>query len=568
MKFVLRCTGLFLLFLLFEGGAVFAADSPTLTILPDKAVYFPNDTVIISVRAASGVQIRARVLYLNTEITTLESALTDGEAILTWTPPPDAPRGYGLSLDVLDDAGNVIASQTAAFDVLNHWIEAPRYGFFSDFNAARLTDQPTRDWLRMHHINGIQFYDWQYRWENLVPDTDRFDDGLGRPQSMTTIRRLIDVAHSVNAAAMPYTAIYGASTPFYREHPDWGLFDTRGVVYDFGENSFLAIMNPASGSPWTNHLMNEFTDVLENTNFDGIHIDQYGSPKTGYDSAGNYVDLAQVMPQFIDSTAAIVQAERGDNGVTLFNCVGNWPIAAVAPSEQDASYIEVWSPNNDYLDLNRIITNAETLGNGKPVILAAYIPPERTLNWQIANSVILASGGTHLETGEPESMLADPYFPLFGTLTAEQMPVFRRYYDFQVRYENVLSVNTVAADHERHNAVDLGEIRTRGIRTQNRVVPIVRSGESFETISLVNFMGVEDTDWNAPTNTPPTPFNNLDVTVAINQSVSAVWVASPDSEVSMNAINLPYTVENGILHFTLPELNFWSMIVVEYSNER
>lgn len=565
MKFVLRCTGLYLLFLLFEGGAVFAADSPTLTILPDKAVYFPDDTVNISVRAASGVQIRARVLYLNTEITTLESALTDGEAILTWTPPPDAPRGYGLSIDVLDGAGNIIASQTSAFDVLNHWIEAPRYGFFSDFNAARLTDQPTIDWLRMHHINGIQFYDWQYRWENLVPDTDRFDDGLGRPQSMTTIRRLIDVAHSVNAAAMPYTAIYGASTPFYREHQDWGLYDARGVVYDFGENSFLAIMNPAPGSPWTNHLMNEFTDVLENTNFDGIHIDQYGSPKTGYDSAGNYVDLAQVMPQFIDSTAAIVQAERGDNGVTLFNCVGNWPIDAVAPSEQDASYIEVWSPNNDYLDLNRIITNAETLGNGKPVILAAYILPERTLNWQIANSVILASGGTHLETGEPESMLADPYFPLFGTLTAVQMPIFRRYYDFQVRYENVLSVDTVAADHERHNAVDLGEIRTRGIRTQNRVVPIVRAGDSFETISLVNFMGVEETEWNAPTNTPPTPFSNLDVTVAVDQAVSAVWVASPDSEVSMNAVNLPYTVENGILHFTLPELNFWSMIVVEYS---
>ncbi len=555
-----------LVFSFLQGVAVFASDTPQVTILPDKGFYHPGETVHMTVRAGEGVRVEARVLYLTQEVAALAAPISDGQAVLTWTPPLDAPRGYGLSVEIYDAAGTLLTAQTSAFDVLNHWIEAPRYGFLSDFSAARLTDTPMIEWMLMHHINGVQFYDWQYRWEDLLPETDRFEDGLGRPQSMTTIRRLIDVLHTGNIAAMPYTAIYGASTAFYRQHPDWGFFDARNEVYDFGENSFIAIMNPAPGSPWTQHLQGEFADVLENTVFDGIHIDQYGSPKNGYDSAGNYVDLADAMPLFIDQTAALVQAYRGESGVVLFNCVGNWPIAAVASSEQDAAYIEVWSPNNSYLDLSHIVTNAEALGNGKPVIIAAYIPPERTINWRFANSMILASGGTHLETGEPESMLADPYFPRFERLAPDQMSIFRRYYDFQVRYANILSVATTSGSDELHSAVDLGEIRTRGITTRDRVVPIVRSGSGFDTFSLINFIGVGGTNWNEPTTDEPTAITSLNVSIAVSRPVANVWYASPDSESTMNSTALAYTVVDGNLQFILPELNYWSMIVVEYAD--
>ncbi|MBZ0275521.1 MAG: glycoside hydrolase family 66 protein, partial [Anaerolineae bacterium] len=470
-----------------------ATDLPQVTILPDKGFYRPGEPVQITVRTTRGDNIEARILYLTTELAVIRVPITDGQATFIWTPPPDVPRGYGLSIDIYDTAGTVITTQTSAFDVLNRWIDAPRYGFLSDFSPARLTDTQTIEWMLQHHINGVQFYDWQYRWEDLLPETDRFEDGLGRPQSMTTIRRLIEVLHAHRIAAMPYTAIYGASTAFYRQHPEWGFFDVRQKVYDFGENSFISIMNPAPGSPWNQHLLGEFADVLENTPFDGIHIDQYGSPKNGYDHEGNYIDLADVMPQFINQTAALVQQYRDDEGVVLFNCVGNWPIDTAAPSEEDAAYIEVWSPNDSYLDLGRIITNAEGLGGGKPVIIPAYIPPAQTINWRLANSVILASGGTHLETGEPESMLADPYFPRFGKLMPEQQPIFRRYYDFQVRYENVLSTTTTAGSDDLHRAVDLGEIRTRGISARNRVVPVVRSGDTFDTFSLINFVGVGET---------------------------------------------------------------------------
>jgi dextranase len=205
------------------------------------------------------------------------------------------------------------------------------------------------------------------------------------------------------------------------------------------------------------------------------------------------------------------------------------------------------------------------LGGGKPVIIAAYIPPEQTINWRLANSVILASGGAHLETGEPESMLADPYFPRFGKLTPAQQPVFRRYYDFQVRYENVLSTATTAGGDDLHQAIDLGEIRTRGITTRDRVVPVVRSGGTFDTFSLINFTGVDQTNWNVPATSAPAVFTNLAVKIAVSRPVAKVWVASPDAEMTMNPTSLTFTVQDGELRFTLPNLNYWSMIVVEYA---
>lgn len=553
-----------LFWLVLQGGAVFAVDT-RVQILPDKGFYYPGDSVTLTVSASAGERVQAGLFYLDTLVTTLDAPLTDGSARLTWTPPAEAPRGYGVSVEVLDEQGAVLATQTAAFDVLNHWIEAPRYGFLSDFSAARLTDDAMIAWMLRHHITGAQFYDWQYRWEDLLPDTERFEDGLGRPQSMATIRRLIDALRARNIAAMPYTAIYGASYAFYRQHPDWALFDARGEAFTFGDN-LIGIMNPTPGSPWNTHLLNEFADVLDQTAFDGIHIDQYGSPKTGFDVDGNRIDLADVMPRFIDQTAELVQDRRGDAGVTLFNSVGNWPIEAVAPARQDASYIEVWAPYTDYLDLNRIITNAQHWGGDKPVILAAYISPARAINWRLANAVIFASGASHIETGEPEAMLADPYFPRFEAIPAETQPIFTRYYDFLVRYENVLSVGTTAGDAARHGAISVGEIRMRSIRSRDRVAPIVRSGADFETFSLINFLDIDESAWNGVTTIAPTPLNDHPVSISVERPVAAVWYASPDADASMNAAALPFTVVDGTLNLTLPRLDYWSMIVVEYEH--
>ncbi len=535
------------------------------SINPDKAFYHPGETASFLITATGGTHAEATITHLADTVTVLNVTLGDGPVSLAWTPPAEAPRGYGLSLRVYD-GDELIATASTAFDVLERWTQAPRYGFLSEFQPDRDNSEATMAWLARYHVNGLQFYDWQYRHETLLPPTDPYADVLGRRLSLDTIERLIDAAHARNIAAMPYTAIYGASPAFYRQHPDWALLQATGQPFEFGDG-FLFIMDPSPGSPWNDHLLGEFARVLSETAFDGIHIDQYGAPQIGRDAAGERVDLAQVFPAFIDQTAALVQEQRGDAGAVIFNAVRNWPVTTVAPADQDAVYIEVWEPYRDFMDLHRLVVRAQQLGGGKPVILAAYIHPDHTHNVRLANAIIFASGGYHLELGEQGAMLADPYFPKFGLMDGQMQEMTRHYYDFLVRYGEVLSAETHDATNARAGALTVEGVKTRSLRSRERVAVIVRQGQDFETFSLINLLGIDSGHWEVPLAQGPVPLSDLAGRIYVDRPVARAWYSTPD-EGNLDAQPLDFSTgqdENGsYLAFRLPRLDYWSMIVLEY----
>jgi dextranase len=539
----------------------------TVTVIPDKSFYRPGETATFSISATGGTRAEAMITHLADTIAVLDVNLDAGSASLTWTPPPEAPRGYGLTLRVYE-GDTLCATVSTAFDVLERWTQAPRYGFLSEFRPGRDDAEATMDWLVRYHINGLQFYDWQYRHEALLPSTDPYTDLLGRRMSMDTVKRLIDAAHARNMAAMPYTAIYGASPAFFRQHPDWALLQATGQPFAFGDD-FLFIMDPSPGSPWNEHLLAEYAHVLDETAFDGIHIDQYGAPQVGRNAAGERVDLAEVFPAFINQTAALVQERRGHSGAVIFNAVRNWPVDTVAPAAQDVVYIEVWEPYRDFMDLNRLVIGAQTLGGGKPVILAAYIHPDRAHNVRLANAIIFASGGYHLELGEPHAMLADPYFPKFGLMDEAMQTIMRRYYNFQVRYEEVLVTGTTVGAGARDAALTIDGIKTRSLHSRDRVAVIVREGCDFETFSLVNLLGIESGEWTHPLTRGPDPLDDLAIQIRSDRPVSNIWWASPDGD-TLETLPLDFLTgrdENGaLISFRFPRLDYWSMIVVEYSS--
>lgn len=542
----------------------------TLTIMPDKAFFRPGEPATFTVTASGGARVVGTITHLADTIASVESGLVNGSAALSWQPPNDAPCGYGLTVQVLDDNGTVLAQAATAFDVLEHWLQAPRYGFLSDFEPGRDNADGTMVWAARQHINGLQFYDWQYRHEALMPPQDIYTDLLGKQMSLPVIRDLIAAAHARNIAAMPYTAIYGASPAFYEQHPDWALFMATDVPYDFADG-YLYIMDPSPDSPWSEHLLSEFAAVLEQTAFDGIHLDQYGAPKSGRNHDGQPVDLAEAFPAFIDRAAAVVQSHRGASGAMIFNAVGNWPVDTVAPADQDAVYIEVWAPYRDFLDLHRIVVNAEQLGGGKPVIIAAYIHPNNVHNVRLANAMINASGAYHLELGEPGAMLADPYFPKFGMMDEAMQATMQRTYDFLVRYEEVLAVGAADATATRAAALTIPGVATAGLRAKNRVVVIVREGPHREAFSLVNFRGVGHSRWAEPLfDGGPEPQLDLPVTLRVERPVTRVWLASPDDDARMAPQIVDFTAENdadgATITFTVPRLDYWTMLVVEYGS--
>ncbi|MFN2240834.1 MAG: glycoside hydrolase family 66 protein [Anaerolineae bacterium] len=544
-----------------------------LDVYPAKAFYRPGETVRLVVRLADpaqlGVQIVASVSFLAEEVArlTCTASLTaeDTAAVdLVWVPPSVAPRGYGVDVQVLDGHGLALATASTAFDVLEHWTQAPRYGFLTDYAPGRSNVDETMQWLTRHHINGLQFYDWMYRHDQFLPPEDLFDDPLGRQLSLATVRHLIDAAHSRGIAALPYTAVYAASLPFFELHPDWALFDADGKPIPFGDR-FLMIMNPAPHSPWTQHLLNQFSAVLQETAFDGIHLDQYGDPKVAYDAGGNRVDLAQALPDLVDATVKTAVKVRPGAAV-LFNCVGNWPIEGSARSQQDLNYIEVWPPNTLFKDLYSLIVEAQALSGGKPVVLAAYIDPARARNVRLADAVILASGGTHIELGEPGAMLADPYFPNYGRMSDDLSTVIRRYYDFAVRYENILALDTRDATPAFEGRVAVEGLNTDAERLYNKVWPIVREGADAIGLSLINLLELDSPEWVGALTTGPLVQRDLLVRVSTGRPVRRVWWATADGD-SPAAQDLEFSTETSgdcpCVSFRVPWLAYWHLIVLE-----
>jgi dextranase len=542
---------------------------------PDKATYKPGERVEFLITLTNlltqslSVDVAVSVKHLAGEITRLAQPVDlppGGQQTfrLAWYPPLDALMGYGADLSVQDESGRTLVVDHTAFDVLEHWTQAPRYGFLTDFAPGRANVDETMASLVRYHINGLQFYDWMYRHDEYLTNQEPYRDPLGREVSRRTIDALIDAAHIHNIAAMPYTAIYGASLPFFEVHRDWALYEADGGPYLFGEN-FLAIMNPDPASPWTAHLMHQFTTILEQTDFDGIHLDQYGDPKTAYSAAGNRVDLAQVIPGFINLTHETVAAVRPEATVT-FNCVNNWPIETVAKTRQDFIYIEVWPPHTLYKDLYTLIVEAQALSGGKPVVLAAYIDPIRARNARLADAVIFASGGYHIELGESEAMLADAYFPKYKPIGDELAAVMYRYYDFAVRYENVLSIGTRDTTGESGGKVAIEGVKTDPDRVYKKVWVITRRGEDFETISLINLLDIPSPEWNGLLLVDPTPLGELRVHYQMDREVQRVWLASPDFA-SPQAIPLEFSTGkfNGksYVEFLVPRLEYWDLVVLE-----
>lgn len=539
---------------------------------PDKATYAPgDDATLCAVLRNAGPELATIHLSLTLtystetiETVTREVTLEDNadRTIRVEIPlPADDARGYGVDADVYDELGSVVCRRSTALDVLSRWTLAPRYGFFSDFSPERTEADAIQSaaWLVKHHINGLQFYDWMYRHDRLLTDDEPYVDPLGRTLSRETIERLIDAAHAYGIATMAYVAVYGASVAYWQNHPDGALYDRHGNPFPFGDD-FLYIMNPAPASPWIEHLLNECRQVIESTDFDGIHIDQYGWPKEGYDADGHEVDLPAAFRDFVDRVKAQLETPA------VFNAVGNWPIESLAESQQDFNYIEVWPPRVRYYDFWKIITNARRL-NGRPVVIAAYISPAQPHNVLLANATIFASGGTHIEVGENGRMLADPYFPKHEAIDDDLAATLRRYYDFAVRYENILMLDTIDATEDVSGRLAGKDISISRDGRAGSIWAISRTSDTCDVLNLINLNDVESASWTEKLNQGPTPLTDVRLQYTVTRPVQRVWIASPDGVETIRPATLDVEAGDDIIEWVLPRLHYWTMIVIAYADD-
>jgi dextranase len=532
-------------------------------IVPSKAQYSLGEPIELAARGIDGHDATIRVLHDHREIMQAEVPVVNGRIVL-----PQATKlpASGYLVRLVSDNG--ICSQTA-FDIDSGMI---RYGFLSDFTPADGGNDAPVSWLNTLHINYVQYYDWMYRHDDYIAPSDPFTDLLGREMSMETIRERLRQASAHGMTNVAYGAIYGATNAFAAQHPESRLYDIDGNPILFFD--FLSIMNVNQACEWHDHIIGEYRKALD-FGFDGIHMDTYGFPKDAYDYEGRRLDLPSDFARLIDDTKQ--KLTRTHPGAALiFNNVGNWPVDAVAHTDQEAIYIEVWDPYTSYRSIRDIIVHAQSCDSSKQVILAAYLAPFNEGSSQgafnalyILTAIITVLGATHLIHGEDHGIITEGYYArYYRNDSAHAIATIRRYYDYITYLAGLWtdrSMQDVSHTHfrgdNREYAADLGSVSPDP--EAGSIWINIREGRDRTFVNFVNLTGAGDDAWNAPksmTDTEPFTFRML-----MTSPIASITFSTPDAD-AIRIEPLEYVVEDSQFGpyavVTVPSLHVWGSLLI------
>jgi dextranase len=544
----------------------------------DKAAYAPGSTVKFSWNKSLPANAKVRYKYLGNPIDSINLTASTW----TWTPPSGDYKGYLAELfEVSNGTENIIA--TIAIDVSSDWVKFPRYGFLSKFPLMDDEEmQAVIKKLNRYHINGIQFYDWQYKHNDPLAGTASspqysWQDIAGRETAFSTVQQYIQLAHDFNMKAMYYNLVYGA----YFDAASDGVKEEWYVFWDKAGNNkdkhtlpkppFLSdiyLLNPAN-TEWQAYMAEKNKEVYGALNFDGFHMDQLGNRNDPrYDKFGNPLKLDETFAPFIDAMKA-----SDPKRYNVLNAVSQYGQKGIATSQVDFLYSEVWEPRINFTDLKNVIdTNNLFCGNTKNTVLAAYMNYKlaekpgffNTPSVLFADAVIFALGGAHLELGE--HMLGKEYFPNDNLeMSDELINTLVSYYDFSVAYQNLLRDGGTEIKNPMLKSSD-GKINLKlWPVASGAVTTIAKEIGNREVIHLLNFTNATNTTWRDVngTQSAPTIIEKFQIEYTTGKTVKNVWYASPDFNKG-GSVKLAFAQSASGVTFTVPSIKYWDMVVIEY----
>ena len=194
----------------------------TFEILPTRVIHTPEQSVGIEVRGLTGPA-TLEIRHLGDLVAGLEVS-ADGVVDLGQLPA----GGYSVQLGEARTAVEVTATPRAVL----------RYGFVVDYRPDRDLSQVS-DNLRRLHLTGVQFYDWAYRHADLLGGGEQYDDALGQPVALDTVRRLVEMCHQVGADARHHESGHTAQIRLHvaRRRTEDGSYSAR----DFGNHHRAAL---------------------------------------------------------------------------------------------------------------------------------------------------------------------------------------------------------------------------------------------------------------------------------------------------------------------------------------
>lgn len=457
-------------------------------LVPDRAGYAPGDEVVIETDAVA----------------------TDTELVVTRLADivrriPVSAGATRMALGTFDTGGYGVRCGTAttAFDVLENPFERPRYGFVVRLTDAERIPAVTRTFRRLH-LSAAQLYDWAYRHSRLCPPERFYLDPLGQERDMVVVDALSEALTAAGTVPLGYSAVYAIGSAEIDDWPGSVLLRSDGEPYRLGEN-FLVLVDPAEPA-WLEHYLGELESVVRSTRIRGFHLDQYGWPKFARRSDGVRVDLAASYRLLLEAVR-----ERLPETPFMFNNVNDFGTAETATAPQDATYIEVWPPHSTLQDLATLAATARARRPEHPPILSAYLSCFRETSEEravaaaeLVMATVFPAGAAHLLLGEDGAALTDPYYPRHHELSVAALEAFVPWYDFAVRYGDLL-YDPAAVDVTEFYAGGINEdvvVDGAGVEISTKAEPgklwvrVVRTSEAL-VVHLVDLTEQSETDWDA-----------------------------------------------------------------------
>ena len=588
-------TFLVLLFIaLLPAGTV--AAQPALNLTTDKACYAPGQTVVFTYSGT--LPASAIVRYRHGIDIISEQRLSDIAVGSSWQWTPPATDFMGYMAELLTVAGGTEQHIAAiAVDVSSDWKRFPRYGFVAEFDnynnsIDKLANiEAEMKYLNRLHINGVQFQDWHWKHHRPVKFDDN-DNVVAWYQDISTrwigteyVKKYIEVQHRYGMKSIFYNLCFGAWENYEADgvRPEWGLYkkdgngnlhqDYHGLPSSWASNIYL--MNP--GNPeWQNYLADRNDEVYRNYDFDGYQIDQLGwraDQLFAYDN--DNIDLPYNYGLFIDAMKRRHPGKR-----LIMNAVGSYGAQNIAGKDVDFCYNETWGGEAGFSSLFDIIrANDAYSGHKLQTVFASYINYDKaahpsdyadqnvnTPGALLTDAVMFAIGGSHLEMGD--HMLTREYFPAHPlAMTDELKQRLIHYYDFQTAYQNLLRGTSSASAYDAQVSV-AGTPVNAWPPQAFKVTAFAKHCGSADVLHLLNFLNTDDLSWRDLNGTRPAPGiqRDLQVSMAASRRVRRVWTATPDID-GGTPREIAFTQQSGTLSFTLPSLEYWSMVVVETSED-
>lgn len=545
-----------------------AFDSESTTIapirlIPARGAFDHGDDVLVDVRGPGSSDPESRLLLvrLGEPVAEFES-IEPGAFRLRGQGLP--PGGYGLEWR----SGGTLAH--GACEISDPSRPRVRYGFVSDYAPGRPV-AGLGDAIRDLHLTDVQFYDWAYRHADLLGGGELYDDALGQPISLETVRGLAEAARLAGARALGYAAVYAVGDQEWSRWSDLAL--VRGTGEPYGLADFLSLVDPAAPR-WLAHFVADLVAAARTVGLDGFHLDQYGYPKIARRRDGEIVDVGA-------SFAALIARVREalPSATLIFNNVNDFPTWTTGASPQDVVYIEAWEPQSTLTELAKTVARARVAGAGKPVVIAAYQSVYESANAAAADraarltmATLFSSGATHLFAGDSGRVLVDPYYVRNHIAEPSTWAMLRRWYDFLVEHGDVLVdpgiVDVTTAFAGAYN--DDIEIAYARAEVASSPVPgtlwrrITATSHGY-AMHVINLAGQADEAWD----TPKAPFSDVGegrIRIRkVNGCIPRVRYADPDLNPRLRDVD----VRDGgdYADAILPAPGAWQLILIDLTNE-